>query len=71
VPGAVPEGLEWLGREERRRTYGMLRLEVSARSDGTLERFANRAVPCKDIVHGDLLERPKDQSGGRCGAWYA
>ena len=30
-----------------------------------LKRFANRAVPCKHIVHGDLLEGPKDQGSGR------
>jgi hypothetical protein len=35
--GAVPEKLEKLGPEERRRVYGMLRLEVSASPDGTLE----------------------------------
>jgi site-specific DNA recombinase len=35
--GAVPEDLERLGPEERRRIYGMLRLEVSAQPDGTLE----------------------------------
>jgi site-specific DNA recombinase len=35
--GAVPEDLERLGPEERRRIYGMLRLEVLARPDGTLE----------------------------------
>jgi len=35
--GAVPEDLERLGPEERNRIYGMLRLQVSARPDGTLE----------------------------------
>jgi hypothetical protein len=35
--GAVPEDLERLEPEERRRIYGMLRIEVSARPDGTLE----------------------------------
>ena len=35
--GAVPERLERLGPEERRRIYGRLRLELWARSDGTLE----------------------------------
>jgi hypothetical protein len=35
--GAVPEKLERLKQEERRRVYDMLRLEVSARPDGTLE----------------------------------
>jgi site-specific DNA recombinase len=35
--GAVPENLERLGPEERRRIYGRLRLELWARSDGTLE----------------------------------
>src|SRR5215212_10549068 len=35
--GAVPEELERLGSEERRRVYGMLRLEVSASPDGTLQ----------------------------------
>jgi site-specific DNA recombinase len=35
--GAVPEELERLTPEERNRVYGMLRLEVSARPDGTLE----------------------------------
>jgi len=35
--GALPEELERLKPEERRRVYGMLRLEVSARPDGTLE----------------------------------
>jgi site-specific DNA recombinase len=35
--GAMLEDLERLGAEERRRIYGMLRLEVSARPDGTLE----------------------------------
>jgi DNA repair exonuclease SbcCD nuclease subunit len=35
--GAVPEELERLKPEERRRIYGMLRLEVSARPDRTLE----------------------------------
>src|SRR5215203_5096623 len=35
--GAVPEELERLGPEERNRVYGMLRLQVSARPDGTLE----------------------------------
>src|SRR5918994_1925575 len=35
--GAVPEDLERLGPEERRRIYGRLRLELWARSDGTLE----------------------------------
>jgi site-specific DNA recombinase len=34
---AVPEDLERLGPEERRRVYGRLRLELWARSDGTLE----------------------------------
>ena len=36
-PGAVPEELERLKPEERRGVYRMLRLEVSASSDGTLE----------------------------------
>jgi site-specific DNA recombinase len=35
--GALPEELERLKPEERRRVYEMLRLEVSARPDGTLE----------------------------------
>jgi site-specific DNA recombinase len=35
--GAVPEDLERVGPEERRRIYGMLRLEISARPDGTFE----------------------------------
>jgi hypothetical protein len=35
--GAVPERLERLGPKERRRIYGRLRLELWARSDGTLE----------------------------------
>jgi hypothetical protein len=35
--GAVPEELERLKPEERRRVYGMLRLEVSARPVGMLE----------------------------------
>src|SRR5215208_4229105 len=35
--GALPEELERLKPEERRRVYGMLRLEVSARPDETLE----------------------------------
>jgi hypothetical protein len=35
--GAVPEDLERLGPEERRRICRMLRLELSARPDGTLE----------------------------------
>jgi len=35
--GAMPEELERLGPEERNRVYGMLRLQVSARPDGTLE----------------------------------
>jgi site-specific DNA recombinase len=35
--GAVPERLERLGPEERRRIYGRLRLELWARPDGTLE----------------------------------
>jgi site-specific DNA recombinase len=35
--GAVPEKLERLSPEKRRRIYGMLRLEVSARPDGSLE----------------------------------
>jgi hypothetical protein len=35
--GAVPEELERLKPEERRRVYGMLRFEVSARAYGTLE----------------------------------
>src|SRR5215210_2124238 len=35
--GAVPENLERLGPEQRRRIYGRLRLELWARSDGTLE----------------------------------
>jgi DNA repair exonuclease SbcCD nuclease subunit len=35
--GAVPEDLERLGPEERRRIYGRLRLELWARLDGTLE----------------------------------
>jgi hypothetical protein len=35
--GAVPEELERLKPEERRGVYRMLRLEVSASSDGTLE----------------------------------
>ena len=35
--GAVPEELERLTPEERRRVYRMLRLEISARPDGTLE----------------------------------
>jgi site-specific DNA recombinase len=35
--GAVPEDLERLGPEERRRVYGRLGLELWARSDGTLE----------------------------------
>ena len=52
MPGAVPEDLEWLGREERRRTYGMLRLEVSARSDGTLE--------ARGVLVEGLLVGPED-----------
>ena len=36
-PDAVPEELERLKPEERRGVYRMLRLEVSASSDGTLE----------------------------------
>src|SRR5829696_4670013 len=35
--GALPEELERLKPEERRRVYGMLRLEVSARPDEALE----------------------------------
>jgi hypothetical protein len=35
--GALPEELERLKPEERRRVYGLLRLEVSARPDGMLE----------------------------------
>jgi site-specific DNA recombinase len=35
--GAVPEKLEKLGSEERRRVYGMLGLEVSASPDGMIE----------------------------------
>jgi hypothetical protein len=35
--GALPEELERLKPEERRRIYRMLRFEVSARSNGTLE----------------------------------
>jgi site-specific DNA recombinase len=35
--GAVPEDLERVGPEERRRIYEMLRLEISARPDGTFE----------------------------------
>src|SRR5215212_12037347 len=35
--GAVPEELERLGPEERRRVYGMLRLEVLVRPEGTLK----------------------------------
>ena len=35
--GAVPEELRRLGPGERHRVYGMLRLEVSAQPDGTLE----------------------------------
>jgi len=35
--GAVPEELERLEPEERNRVYGMLRFEVLARPDGTLE----------------------------------
>src|SRR5215210_1778399 len=35
--GAVPEDLERLGPEERRRIYGRLRLELWAGSDGNLE----------------------------------
>ena len=35
--GAMPEELEKLTPEERRRVYGMLRLEVLAQPDGTLE----------------------------------
>jgi hypothetical protein len=35
--GALPEELERLKPEERRRVYGLLRLEVSARPDGALE----------------------------------
>jgi hypothetical protein len=35
--GAVAEDLERLKPEERRGVYRMLRLEVSASSDGTLE----------------------------------
>ena len=50
--GAVPEELERLKPEERRGVYRMLRLEVSASSDGTLEA---RAV----LVEG-LLVGPKD-----------
>ena len=33
----MPEELERLKLEERRQVYGMLKLEVSARPDGTLE----------------------------------
>jgi hypothetical protein len=36
-PSALPEALERLKPEERRRIYRMLRFEVSARSNGTLE----------------------------------
>jgi hypothetical protein len=35
-----------------------------------LERFANRTVSCKYIVHADLLEGPQDQGGGRRRAGY-
>jgi site-specific DNA recombinase len=35
--GTVPEDLKRMGPEERNRIYGMLRLEVSARPDGSLE----------------------------------
>jgi hypothetical protein len=35
-----------------------------------LERFANRVVLCKDVGHGHLLERPKDQGTGRGGSRY-
>src|SRR5215213_6785382 len=35
--GAVPEELERLEPEERRRVYGMLRLEVLVRPEGTLK----------------------------------
>jgi hypothetical protein len=38
--GAVPEELERLKPEERRGVYRMLRLEVSASSDGTLQPFS-------------------------------
>src|SRR5215212_10774866 len=50
--GAVPEELERLGPEERRRVYGMLRLEVSASPDGRLEVYG--------IVGDGLRAKPED-----------
>lgn len=35
-----------------------------------LEQFANRAVPCEYVAHGDLLEGPKGESGGRSGSGH-
>jgi hypothetical protein len=36
-------------------------ITLAARTSSRLEQFANRAVPCEDVAHGDLLEGPKDQ----------
>jgi hypothetical protein len=55
--GAVPEELEGLEPEERNRVYGMLRIEVSARPDGTLE------------ARGILGEGP--WTGPEGSAWFA
>jgi hypothetical protein len=51
-PGAVPEELERLKPEERRGVYRMLRLEVSASSDGTLE--------ARGVLVEGLLVGPED-----------
>src|SRR5215210_6259209 len=49
---AVPEDLERMGPEERRRIYGRLRLELWARSDGTLE--------ARGVLLDGLRVRPED-----------
>jgi hypothetical protein len=56
-PGAVPEELERLKPEERRGVYRMLRLEVSASSDGTLEA---RGVLVEGLLVEGILVGPED-----------
>ena len=55
--GAVAEDLERLKPEERRGVYRMLRLEVSASSDGTLEA---RGVLVEGLLLEGLLVGPED-----------
>ena len=55
--GAMAEELERLKPEERRGVCGMVRLEVSASSDGTLEA---RGVLVEGLLVEGLLVGPED-----------